>query len=170
MKSCVDEDVGSSPLARGTHRCPDFIRVGDGIIPACAGNTPALPSELAQEEDHPRLRGEHPFFFGFGYFGLGSSPLARGTLFVDRHRRSQIGIIPACAGNTLDGLVCDHLIGDHPRLRGEHLNAFIPRRIRLGSSPLARGTHQRGCRRMASRRIIPACAGNTRSICWPSPG
>ena len=52
-----------------------------------------------------------------------------------------IGIIPACAGNTLLGQCVDCL--------------------HWGSSPRVRGTLNRSPRQSGSRGIIPACAGNT---------
>ena len=50
--------VGSPPLARGT----DCLAVegggGNGITPACAGNSPPSEWQGIALEDHPRLRGE----------------------------------------------------------------------------------------------------------------
>ena len=58
------------------------------------------------------------------------------------------------------GGVCPPLRA-HPRSRGEHWSwsVFLP--VRLGSSPLARGTRGRGHREPGRGGLIPARAGNT---------
>ena len=69
--------------------------------------------------------------------------------------------IPACAGNSF---LIPSLSGTntvHPRLRGElRMSAGKPSK-NSGSSPLARGTHRLEFFLVASRRFIPACAGNS---------
>ena len=59
--SCLvpDTNQGSSPRMRGT---PDLFRalaVGEGIIPAHAGNTRLRLHRLKTPRDHPRACGEH---------------------------------------------------------------------------------------------------------------
>ena len=69
----------------------------------------------------------------------GSSPHARGAL-PDLDGAEQLaGIIPACAGSTspIDTVV--PAMGDHPRMRGEHVLAAHALGILAGSSPHARG-------------------------------
>ena len=107
------------------------------------------------------MRGEHPAWSNSHTLTPGSSPHARGTLNRCIFDVLTYRIIPACAGNTQNFL--DFRIGewDHPRMRGEHRPAWMPRRKPTGSSPHARGT-LRLQRRMDPRNgIIPACAGNT---------
>ena len=91
---------GSSPLARGTRRflCPatSYGR----LIPARAGNTFSSRSSFSRVSAHPRSRGEHVLDFTAKVFGLGSSPLARGTLRGLPRRRAFRRLIPARAGNT----------------------------------------------------------------------
>ena len=78
----------------------------------------------------------------------GSSPPARGTPTARWVARLALRFIPACAGNTFDGIrfICRPTV--HPRLRGEHLQP-----------PPG---HPSGV------RFIPACAGNTES--WSTGG
>ena len=76
----LSRSAGSPPHTRGTR--PDGP---DGIFeiritPAYAGNTNRMIKETIRTEDHPRIRGEHP------YTRLKSVYLAR--------------ITPAYAGNT----------------------------------------------------------------------
>ena len=66
------------------------------------------------------MRGEHPISPPVRIPDLGSSPHARGTLKATVTYNHNIGIIPACAGNT--NIVRGSLLAvwDHPRMRGEH--------------------------------------------------
>ena len=74
-----------------------------------------------------------------------------------------IGIIPACAGST--GFFCLWLRRrrDHPRMRGEHGLMSSSNFATKGSSPHARGAHERPHLIESFVGIIPACAGST---CW----
>ena len=75
----ITQELGSSPLTRGTRVVERLEVHAHGIIPACAGNTfHSFPFGLAPW-DHPRLRGEH---------------------FAERIFGARRGIIPAYAGNT----------------------------------------------------------------------
>ena len=110
---------------------------------------------------HPRLRGEHISAWKKRSGLTGSSPPARGT-----HRTYLVGaglarFIPACAGNTNMNSARPSWRPVHPRLRGEHAGRYQEFLFVLGSSPPARGTRYRYVRDYASRRFIPACAGNT---------
>ena len=95
--------------------------------------------------------------------GVGSSPLARGTLaglpdFGVRHR-----LIPARAGNTLHPAPSNGRTAAHPRSRGEHVVQLAGLLAALGSSPLARGTQPQVPNFLGLLRLIPARAGNTSS-------
>ena len=74
------------------------------------------------------------------------------------------GIIPACAGNTSVPVVGAWMGGDHPRMRGEHIEYQVEGAISQGSSPHARGTLPASRRVEIVIGIIPACAGNTRTV------
>ena len=50
---------GSSPRVRGTRSAPRMPLRCTGIIPACAGNTPAKAASPSRNRDHPRVCGEH---------------------------------------------------------------------------------------------------------------
>ena len=93
--------------------------------------------------------------------GIGSSPLARGTLHGQPHWRRSSRFIPACAGNSdLQGP--RNIVSPvHPRLRGELVAGHFSSNKKAGSSPLARGTHPRRFQGHLLRRFIPACAGNS---------
>ena len=116
--------------------------------------------------DHPRMRGDHQFFTNKWHRIRGSSPHARGTLSVTPILRNKPGIIPACAGNTFPvARICLHL-RDHPRMRGEHPQPDLVEIAEAGSSPHARGTPCRCLVWHPSPGIIPACAGNTKTLMY----
>ena len=54
-----DEDLGLSPLARGTRRDYSKEDAGDRFIPAGAGNTGSVCGSIAGGAVYPRWRGEH---------------------------------------------------------------------------------------------------------------
>ena len=91
----------------------------------------------------------------------GLSPLARGTLNIDRAVDKVIRFIPAGAGNTL---VLNRPALEtpvYPRWRGEHGNITNKINVNLGLSPLARGTLAEKEGSGVISRFIPAGAGNT---------
>ena len=135
-----EDDVGSSPHARGTRRGLCARLVGVRFIPACAGNAiDAAPNKRGQP-GHPRMRGERITADAPIDPDAGSSPHARGTHF----RLSFVGdgrrFIPACDGER----------------SSERLVAIWS----SGSSPHARGTHNLIMGDVIIGRFIPACAGN----------
>ena len=100
---------------------------------------------------------------------------------VNRPRRSEVRITPACAGKraTFRNTLCE--AWDHPRVRGEKLSVTDVSPAELGSPPRARGKRDRGvvwtdeagspprargkgpvspAKRLANR-ITPACAGKS---------
>ena len=57
--SVIHAPAGSSPHARGARGAVSVPIDAAGIIPACAGSTPAQRPQVAHNRDHPRMRGEH---------------------------------------------------------------------------------------------------------------
>ncbi len=152
---------GSSPLARGTRGQSARSSYAQRFIPAGAGNTGGCQCPQLDNPVHPRWRGEHLAGCAHLLSKLGSSPLARGTLWPSYALLGVSRFIPAGAGNT----DANHAIGNrhavHPRWRGEHALAFCSRSYSSGSSPLARGTQLNSVGRYSIQRFIPAGAGNT---------
>ena len=155
---------GSSPLARGTRGGLVPCLPAAGLIPARAGNTRRPRPMSAGGGAHPRSRGEHPVDVRGDKCHVGSSPLARGTLHGGGVGSGEVGLIPARAGNTpcCAGLL--PRVGAHPRSRGEHLVWCSRRCGPMGSSPLARGTPASWAVVVSATGLIPARAGNTRSL------
>ena len=93
-------EAGSSPLARGAHILINVPVDSLRIIPARAGSTELARAGATAPWDHPRSRGEHRSARGPPGPDTGSSPLARGALYVVDCCRHLHGIIPARAGST----------------------------------------------------------------------
>ena len=132
--------AGSSPRARGTrqHLGPEVDR--DRLIPASAGNTRSRSRYDLLITAHPRERGEHGHPHAPGPDDTGSSPRARGTRDPAVQGFSGRRLIPASAGNTSGHRYPAARTTAHPRERGEHARLKASARLRLGSSPRARGT------------------------------
>ena len=134
--------AGSSPLARGTRSPVSETRSPDRFIPARAGNTVSRLQFPRPQAVHPRSRGEHIW---------GNSSIG-----------SQNRFIPARAGNTLiRSSSLPKVSGSSPLARGTRgwpRSAVAPSSVH----PRSRGEHARGSTPAgASRRFIPARAGNT---------
>ena len=105
------------PRMRGEHELSLLVTVCFfGIIPACAGSTRRLGSEMSCVR--------------------GSSPHARGAPAAGVRSTHSLRIIPACAGSTA-ARACE---GDHPRMRGEHKWAGFGRSERRGIIPACAGS------------------------------
>ena len=116
---------------------------------------------MASIKDHPRSRGVYCELTFVIHIDNGSSPLARGLLFVTSWARDYTRIIPARAGFTKVRAALSDVIEDHPRSRGVYSHAVPPNPRIMGSSPLARGLPDIGIGGRCGRGIIPARAGFT---------
>ena len=136
-----------------------------GIIPAYAGSTPTAVARQRQQQDHPRIRGEH-FVRGLLLSrNRGSSPHTRGARLRVAEALFGHRIIPAYAGSTEANSLDGQTMADHPRIRGEHQTP-VRRSLRPGgSSPHTRGAPTISTYGAGTRGIIPAYAGSTSSVC-----
>ena len=148
---------------RGTLPIGPVVAVGDGIIPALAGNTPRRLTQTGGRGDHPRACGEHAKCEGPVEGDTGSSPRLRGTRVLCHKIVVFGGIIPALAGNTMPTNNQTPLWWDHPRACGDHLYESELLKYDPGSSPRLRGTLGTHRHTVNMGGIIPALAGNTRS-------
>ena len=110
-----------------------------GIIPARAGFTDWGPGAGSNRADHPRSRGVYAEELPLDVIVAGSSPLARGLLFVVFAAQWARGIIPARAGFTDRDVLGLGALEDHPRSRGVYRHRLRRGADPRGSSPLARG-------------------------------
>ena len=154
-------NVGSSPRSRGALNVLCGRAAVVGIIPAFAGSTPGYRTCQCGSRDHPRVRGEHAFYFGRQFLEEGSSPRSRGALGEKRVPIKQRGIIPAFAGSTVSADRSGWSTWDHPRVRGEHAQFIMAGSAIMGSSPRSRGALSRPLLCGPLLGIIPAFAGST---------
>ncbi len=133
------------------------------FIPASAGNAPSASYRGRAVSVHPRERGERATPCCCCVPCSGSSPRARGTRRLARHRRAPGRFIPASAGNASGCSRSSPLTAVHPRERGERFLRRLDRAALSGSSPRARGTLELEQRNQAACRFIPASAGNAPS-------
>ena len=75
---------GSSPHVRGALGLDAGEVQSRGIIPACAGSTPAYAARILPAWDHPRMCGEHMSRASVSELPMGSSPHVRGALNLCR--------------------------------------------------------------------------------------
>ena len=152
---------------RGTRLPCKLLSVGNGIIPAYAGNTIRISQKPLTGRDHPRVCGEHKRRVILAVRAGGSSPRMRGTPDHFGSARWRYGIIPAYAGNTCLSSLRRFATGDHPRVCGEHEFTDCTMAKYGGSSPRMRGTHMFGIGGAGGKGIIPAYAGNTGLLVCP---
>ena len=134
---------------------------GMGLIPACAGKTPIKPVNPISRRAHPRVCGENKGVAVLGKGMKGSSPRVRGKLIGCAGVRVDDGLIPACAGKTVNIPHCICEEPAHPRACGEN---FIPRPRAApfgGSSPRMRGKLTGELIHRGTTGLIPAHAGKT---------
>ena len=90
---------GSPPRVRGTGRSDILGENGDGITPACAGNSGARQRPAWPGGDHPRVCGEQFCTSTTAATRIGSPPRVRGTVQPFGSKVQHGRITPACAGN-----------------------------------------------------------------------
>ena len=152
---------GSSPRMRGAHALDWSFGFDLGIIPAYAGSTDLIDPEGEDDEDHPRVCGEHRVDARRRFDLSGSSPRMRGAQVARRAHLLAHGIIPAYAGSTGPAASGRSCARDHPRVCGEHRPRGYGSRRLPGSSPRMRGAPLTSRQVFSNLGIIPAYAGST---------
>ena len=144
---------------RGKERYSATRKPGSRITPACAGKRVRCSQQALPRTDHPRMCGEKSKTKDTAAYTPGSPPRMRGKGVKHRDGRVRVGITPAYAGKSTDGLESDWRTRDHPRVCGEKLPAFGTPIWQGGSPPHVRGKDFIPCRCPVSTGITPACAG-----------
>ena len=159
---------GSSPHTRGLRSRAQPQSSAERIIPAHAGFTTACPWPVPAGSDHPRTRGVYNFNVLWSGWRDGSSPHTRGLLCGGVLVAGSPRIIPAHAGFTAMRPPMRRHGGDHPRTRGVYFEGVVEHGGSGGSSPHTRGLPilTRVCIVMGG--IIPAHAGFTPSVAFPT--
>ena len=91
----------------------------------------------------------------------GSPPHVRGPRLGHTEYTYYGGITPACAGTTKPCLLLLLLVGDHPRMCGDHYQLLSTAMEEGGSPPHVRGPPNMGWKATFRLGITPACAGTT---------
>ena len=154
-----DTGRGPSPLARGSHHCDDQLQVGEGSIPARAGQPAGGRSPSPTVRVHPRSRGAACVSMGTRTTLPGPSPLARGSRGQSGKASHPSGSIPARAGQPAKRLSSGSLRRVHPRSRGAAEIEHLEFDMAAGPSPLARGSLDHHGPTAAEVGSIPARAG-----------
>ena len=169
------------PRIRGEHGDRRRVSLGRQVSSPHTRGARIHAAARRWPSDHPRIRGEHRQEGRRQGLVWGSSPHTRGARHPGEVCPKRPGIIPAYAGSTSRRPRRTDGRGDHPRIRGEHvdpLGAFVDlqdhSRIRgehsgyrrlvsspMGSSPHTRGAPDCGQARQFGDGIIPAYAGST---------
>ena len=98
---CYAEE-GSSPRVRGAERKNGAWYASKGIIPACAGSSSPCARSPRPNRDHPRVCGEQWVLTCAVTAHSGSSPRVRGAVAIVLAAEKGSGIIPACAGSSVN--------------------------------------------------------------------
>ena len=153
---------GSSPRVRGKRHHHTERKRTNGLIPACAGKTPAVTWGEAQARTHPRVCGENSRCRAAVTGTAGSSPRVRGKPLRRRVVGRRVGLIPACAGKTACGRTPAGVTGAHPRVCGENSSPRSSRLADSGSSPRVRGKRERASRQLFFSTAHPRVCGENR--------
>ena len=155
---------GSSPRMRGKLLALIRHYEQNRIIPAHAGQTCATPCTALRSSDHPRACGANSVAYPRVHTIVGSSPRMRGKRSVPSLVSERCRIIPAHAGQTWSRMLQVAVRPDHPRACGANVSLPPQPSPRDGSSPRMRGKQRKITTVGPWIRIIPAHAGQTRSL------
>ncbi len=163
---------GSSPRARGTVSAPQADSTQRRFIPAGAGNRSSSTMTARTSPVHPRGRGEQALTRHDRHPRAGSSPRARGTVWLRPEGDTRLRFIPAGAGNRARRAPQTPPASVHPRGRGEQSSMSDGSIWRDGSSPRARGTERLTRLYPSLRAVHPRGRGEqisppTSALRWP---
>ena len=150
---------GLSPRVRGNPgKAVSGMRVIRSI-PACAGEPGAAVIVVLLCRVYPRVCGGTDGWPKFSHTRDGLSPRVRGNRRRPRAGAQAPGSIPACAGEPPMPTTSGMAARVYPRVCGGTGYQVAPVFSLGGLSPRVRGNREYGRDSFASRRSIPACAG-----------
>ena len=112
---------GLSPRVRGKPAAARPTRNFFGSIPACAGETRTAMNRQRHTTVYPRVCGGNPRAGSAGLGGRGLSPRVRGKQAMATPDSGGRRSIPACAGETISGIISPRLLQVYPRVCGGNL-------------------------------------------------
>ena len=131
---------GPSPRVRGSPFCEQRQRLGDGSIPACAGEPRNCEGDRNRTPVHPRVCGGAPVSCKWSNLLAGPSPRVRGSRSTLMASQVYARSIPACAGEPLPPALLQVQQGVHPRVCGGALRCDSCMARKPGPSPRVRGS------------------------------
>ncbi len=155
---------GLSPRVRGNQRATRKAMQRVRSIPACAGEPTTHRECRNTKEVYPRVCGGTDASRNASNEIVGLSPRVRGNPIVLLGQAIHPGSIPACAGEPVKAAIRIAIKEVYPRVCGGTMRRCLERQSAHGLSPRVRGNRRQNIRTTASRRSIPACAGEP-SMC-----
>ena len=154
-----DGDLGLSPRVRGNHLHTKPDQIGNGSIPACAGEPAKRPPSCRGWRVYPRVCGGTRSPDPRSTLAAGLSPRVRGNLFASVRQGAHSRSIPACAGEPPATWRSGCSPTVYPRVCGGTHQRHQHRIDNAGLSPRVRGNRS-GVRDVGvGVGSIPACAG-----------
>ena len=153
---------GLSPRVRGKPPGTTDGRRPRRSIPACAGEACGLRNPDTWARVYPRVCGGSGYSWVVNTIRMGLSPRVRGKRRMGLPGPPGRRSIPACAGEASIGGGCAAGWGVYPRVCGGSRPGRGGRKLRRGLSPRVRGKRKDDAVIPATRRSIPACAGEAR--------
>ena len=166
--NCGQRFKGSSPRVRSRRLFLGFVLLGFGIISACAEQTGADSAGSQSGGDHLRVCGADSLNVTVPVPLCGSSPRVRSRLRGRTGDGDVVGIISACAEQTLHTRSRGVRAGDHLRVCGADVDAALGVVVEVGSSPRVRSRRRVQGNGVRAHGIISACAEQTRNTRIPS--
>ena len=155
--------TGLSPRVRGSRMTFIVPICISGSIPACAGEPRISDGTVRVHWVYPRVCGGAPTDIWNTTTEEGLSPRVRGSPAGTCVAGPGYGSIPACAGEPLRRPTGPGSGRVYPRVCGGALRGHLGVAIVSGLSPRVRGSREATDIVRASKRSIPACAGEPHS-------
>ena len=151
--------AGLSPRVRGNHANAVAVVVGDGSIPACAGEPSRSGPPSTTSRVYPRVCGGTRSVWSRLSGAPGLSPRVRGNRRAASPPACNPGSIPACAGEPSGRLAGGARSRVYPRVCGGTSEVRIAQPRVIGLSPRVRGNPLALIGQALLDGSIPACAG-----------
>ena len=161
---------GPSPRGRGSRRYPGAGCLGDGSIPAWAGEPRSTSPAARRCRVHPRVGGGATEVALVSEQHRGPSPRGRGSRAEARSATSTTGSIPAWAGEPSPTPSWGSSCKVHPRVGGGAIYSKSRQPSQYGPSPRGRGSHALVRDVRDATRSIPAWAGEPSKVTPCRPG
>ena len=157
--------AGLSPRVRGNRAAHAVDGVGDGPIPACAGEPWWRRLGGRRSRAYPRVCGGTVVRSAPASHRSGLSPRVRGNRFRPALKPELAGPIPACAGEPVPTPASSGAATAYPRVCGGTSTSRDANADFQGLSPRVRGNRARHAAPQPGAGPIPACAGEPVHTC-----